>query len=63
MRHGVVSAETLMRSASRKKNPWDYAVIESFFSRLTFERLDRARYDDTARAQRSIAERIAVFQL
>jgi len=51
----------LRRSMSRTRNPWDNAVIESFFSTLTFELLDRERYDDTDRAQLSITEWIDGF--
>jgi putative transposase len=51
----------MRRSMSRTKNPWDNAVIESFFSTLTFELLDRERYADTDAAQRSIAEWIDGF--
>ena len=51
----------LRRSMSRTRNPWDNAVIESFFSTLTHELLDRERYGDTDRAQRSIAEWIDDF--
>ncbi len=51
----------LRRSMSRTCNPWDNAVIESFFSTLTHELLDRERYGDPDRAQRSIAEWIDDF--
>jgi putative transposase len=51
----------LRRSMSRTRNPWDNAVIESFFSTLTHELLDRERYGDPDRAQRSIAEWIDDF--
>lgn len=51
----------MRRSMSRTKNPWDNAVIESFFSTLSFELLDRERYADTDAAQRSIAEWIDGF--
>jgi putative transposase len=51
----------LRRSMSRTRNPWDNAVIESFFSTLTHELLDHERYGDTDRAQRSISEWIDDF--
>jgi len=51
----------LRRSMSRTHNPWDNAVIESFFSTLTHELLDRKRYGDPDLAQRPIAEWIDDF--
>jgi transposase InsO family protein len=51
----------LRRSISRTRNPWDNAVIESFFSTLTHELLKHERYRDTDRAQRSISEWIDDF--
>ena len=51
----------MRRSMSRTSNPWDNAVIESFFSTLTFELLERERYGDTDVAQRSIAEWVDDF--
>lgn len=51
----------LRRSMSRTRNPWDNAVIESFFSTLTFELLSRNRYADHGSARRSIEEWIECF--
>lgn len=51
----------MRRSMSRKRNPWDNAVIESFFSTLTFELLSRHRYQDHESARRSIEEWIECF--
>jgi putative transposase len=51
----------LRRSMSRTGNPWDNAAIESFFSPLTFELLDRERYGGKDIVQRSIAEWIDDF--
>jgi transposase InsO family protein len=53
--HGV------KRSMSRKKNPWDNAVIESFFSTLRFELLGRTRFADPDEAERGISEWIERF--
>jgi putative transposase len=55
------SAHRLRRSMSRTSNPRDNAVIESFFSTLTDELLDRERYGSPDSAQRSIAEWIDDF--
>ncbi len=49
------------RSMSRPSNPWDNAVIESFFSTLHFELLSRRRFERTADAQDAIAEWIDGF--
>ncbi len=46
---------------SRTGNPWDNAVVESFFSTLTHELLNRERYGDPEQAQRSISEWIDGF--
>jgi transposase InsO family protein len=51
----------MRRSMSRACNPWDNAVIESFFRTLRFELLDRGKYSDPEHAQRSIAEWIDGF--
>jgi transposase InsO family protein len=48
--HGV------RRSMSRKRSPWDSAVIESFFSTLRFELLCRTRFADPDEAERGISE-------
>jgi transposase InsO family protein len=48
--HGV------KRSMSRKKNPWDNAVIESVFSTLRFELLSQARFAGPDEAERAITE-------
>ena len=53
--HGV------KRSMSRKKNPWDNAVIESFFSTLRSELLSRTRFADPDEAERGIGEWIERF--
>ena len=53
--HGV------RRSMSRKRNPWDNAVIESFFSTLRFELLGRTRFADPDEAERGIGEWIERF--
>jgi len=53
--HGV------KRSMSRKRNPWDNAVIESFFSTLRFELLCRTRFADPDEAERGISEWIERF--
>ncbi len=55
------NAHRLRPSMSRTSNPWDNAVIESFFSTLTHELLDHERYGSLDSAQRSIAERIDDF--
>jgi putative transposase len=52
---GEASAER-ERSMSRKRNPWDNAVIESFFSPLRFELLCRTRFADPDEAARGISE-------
>ncbi len=49
------------RSMSRTSNPWCKAVIESFFSTLRFELLDRRRFEDQAQAERSIRDWIENF--
>lgn len=41
---GKAREHGLRRSMSRSGNPWDNAVVESFFSTLTHERLNRERY-------------------
>ena len=51
----------IKRSMSRTSNPWDNAVIESFFSTLRFELLDRERFEDQEHAERSIREWIENF--
>jgi len=51
----------LRRSMSRTRNPWDSTAIERLFSTLTHELLDRERYGDPERAQRSISEWIDDF--
>ena len=56
-----VHPHRLRRSMSRTRNPWDNAVIESFFSTLTHELLDHERYVSPVGAQRSIAEWIDDF--
>ncbi len=53
--HGV------KRSMSRKRNPCDNAVIESFFSTLRFELLCRTRFADPDEAEREISEWIERF--
>jgi hypothetical protein len=49
------------RSMSRKRNPWDNAVIESFFSTLRFELLCRTRFADPDEAERGISEWVERF--
>ncbi len=51
----------IRRSMSRTRNPWDNAVIESFFSTLRFELLDRMRFENQEDAQRAITEWIDCF--
>ena len=46
---------------SRTSNPWDNAVIVSFFSTLTHQLLDHEHYVSPDGAQRSIAEWIDDF--
>jgi transposase InsO family protein len=46
---------------SRKRSPWDNAVIESFFSTLRFELLCRTRFADPDEAERGISEWIERF--
>ena len=46
---------------SRKRNPWDNAVIESFFSTLRFELHCRTRFADPDEAERGIGEWIERF--
>ncbi len=58
---GKATAHGLRRSMSRTGNPWDNAVVESFFSTLTQELLNRERFSDPEQAQRSIAEWIDGF--
>ncbi len=53
--HGV------KRRMSRKRNPWDNAVIESFFSTLRFELLCGTRFADPDEAERGISEWIERF--
>jgi len=58
---GMLAGLGVRRSMSRRRNPWDNAVIESFFSTLTFELLSRNRYADHGSARRSIEEWIECF--
>lgn len=58
---GMLAGLGMRRSMSRRRNPWDNAVIESFFSTLTHELLDHERYVSPDGAQRSIAEWIDDF--
>ncbi len=51
----------IKRSMSRTSNPWDNAVIESFFSTLHFELLSRTRFENQEDAQQSITEWINNF--
>ena len=51
----------IKRSMSRTSNPWDNAVIESFFSTLHFELLTRTRLESQEDAQQSITEWIDNF--
>ncbi len=51
----------IKRSMSRTSNPWDNAVIESFFSTLHFELLARTRFDNQEDAQQSITDWIDNF--
>jgi putative transposase len=51
----------IRRSMSRTCNPWDNAVIESFFSTLRFELLDGKTFADQETARRAIAEWIDGF--
>ncbi len=51
----------IKRSMSRTSNPWDNAVIESFFSTLHFELLSRTRFNNQEDAQQSITEWIDNF--
>ena len=51
----------IKRSMSRTSNPWDNAVIESFFSTLHFELLSRTRLRNHEDAQQSITEWINNF--
>ncbi len=44
------------RSMSRKADPWDNAVIESFFSTLPVELLSRQRFERFEDARRTISE-------
>ncbi len=46
---------------SRKGDCWDNAVVESFFSTLTAELLDRVRFATLAEARRVIGEWIESF--
>ncbi len=55
------NAHRLRRSMSRTSNPWDNAVIVSFFSTLTHQLLDHEHYVSPDGAQRSIAEWIDDF--
>ncbi len=55
------NAHRVPRSMSRTRNPWDHAVIESFFSTFTHELLDRERYVSPDGARRSNAEWIDDF--
>jgi len=49
------------RSMSRKADPWDNAVIESFFSTLHFELLSRQRFERFEDARSVISEWIDGF--
>ena len=51
----------MRRSMSWKRNPWDNAVIESFFSTLRFELLCRTHFADPNEAERGISEWIERF--
>jgi putative transposase len=53
--HGVT------RSMSRKRKPWDNAVVKSFFSTRRFELLGRTRFADPDEAERGISEWIERF--
>jgi len=51
-----LAALGVQRSMSRKTDPWDKAVIESFFSTLHFELLSRLRFKRFEDARRAISE-------
>lgn len=57
----TLEALGIRRSMSRARNPWDNAVIESFFSTLRLELLDRTRFVDQEHARRVISEWIDGF--
>ena len=57
----TIDRSGIKRSMSRTSNPWDNAVIESFFSTLHFELLARTRFKDQEEAQRAITEWIDNF--
>ena len=48
----------IKRSMSPTSNPWDNAVIESFFSTLHFKLLSRTRFENQDDAQQSINHRV-----
>ena len=53
--------KNIERSYSRKGNPWDNAVIESFHSIIKREWLNRYRIEDVRQARRLIFEYIETF--
>lgn len=54
-RHGLI------QSMSRRANPWDNAVVESFFSTLKRELVHRRKYETRDQARADIFEYIEVF--
>ena len=56
-----IAALGITRSMSRKADPWDNAVIESFFSTLHFELLSRWRFERFEDARSAISEWIDGF--
>ena len=57
----VTSHSRISRSYSRKGNPWDNAVIESFHSLIKREWLNRYRIRDLSEARGLIFEYIETF--
>ena len=53
--------KNIERSYSRKGNPWDNAIIESFHSIIKREWLNRYRIEDVRQARRLIFEYIETF--
>jgi len=51
-----LAAHGIKRSMSCKADPWDNAVIESFFSTLPVELLSRRRFERFENARRAISE-------
>ena len=57
----ALAARGVKRSMGRKADPWDNAVIESFFNTLPVELLSRRRFERFEDARRAISKWIDGF--